>query len=679
VPEAVEIGGLSLVLEMVYVGKGEKYGYPRNHSLIDPQLGVAQGGDPDGKTLSYWGSYQDLHQTARRTYLQWLDGGRSDPATPIGYVFIFFYGLEWRLLHEGEREDAPAIAAEVRRLLEIYGQNHSFRQYAGRLLDVAELLAAPKAEPIEPSLAVFEGRWEMPLRVRVYLGDLLENGKPFGPDDALLWLLCTPETYLRTPASRCFAELRDLWAIRFAEAYPKGLAVRAPKARIRHAYRAASGGFHQELTIDALPDIGSVSAPLTRLRALLNACTDELDPLSRLLGRRPDARGTMAAAALAPAELLAGSLGEGHRRCSKALGELLGDAPAAPVSVREVHRLLELECPEGDGRVGAAPLRQMAASLDSLGYGFEPDRRYGCTLPVGCNSNIVIFAAAGGGRVDADRPAYRAARTMIEIGALAALSDGVAVPAELECIRRDLASLSDLDQVERSRLTAQAEALMADPPKRKETIARLAALPVAQRRRVTQAAISAVLADGHVLPAEVRFLEGLHTALGLPQDEVYSALHRSTVLTDEPLPVGEEGAGKPAFASPGGGGLTIDAARLARIRGETTAVSQLLATIFVEEEAPAPIAAPAATQVPVRFEGLDGAHGELLWTLVQGPLAWEAFEEQARSAKLLPAGAVETINEWGFEVLGEPVLEEDDPISVAEHLIGQLSGLGGRA
>src|SRR3546814_10070430 len=48
------------------------------------------------------------------------------------------------------------------------------------------------------------------------------------------------------------------------------------------------------------------------------------------------------------------------------------------------------------------------------------------------------------------------------------------------------------------------------------------------------------------------------------------------------------------------------------------------------------------------FRSLDLAHGELLWILVQRPLAWEEFEVRARAAKLLPTGAIETINEWGF-------------------------------
>ena len=677
-PTQLEIGGVSFVAEMVYVGKGDRYEYPRNNSLIDPNLPVGRYGDPEGSTLSYWGCYQDLHQSARRTYLKWLAGGRSDPSTPIGYVFIYFYGLEWRLLHEGKREDAAILVAEVRRLLGIYGANHSFRGYAERFLDVGVLLAEGTAEPIEPTPALVR-HWEMPLRVRVYLGALIRNGQPLDADAALVWTLGTPGASLRTAATRCFAELRELWTLRFREKYPEGLAVKQPKGRIKQAYRAASGAFTQNVSIDDLPDITTISAPLGRLRALLEACTEELDPLSRLLGRQPEARGSIAAAAVAPHALLDGPLGEGLRACSRAIAERVGGRAAA-IPVREVLGLLEIDCSKPEGKVSAATLRQLAALLDSIGFGFEPDRRYGCSLAVTGTSKLFLFPADGGGRVDPGRPSYDAARTMIEIAALAALADGLAVPVELQSICRDLASLPDLDEVERTRLTAHAEALLADPPKRKEAIARMVALPLRERRRVTQCAVAAILADGHVLPAEVRFLEHLHTALGLPQEDVYSALHRGSVEEDQPIRVARaEVTPGGRTGSAAGEAVRIDAARLERIRGETSAVSALLAGIFVEEEEAKPTAPEMIVTVAVRFDGLDSAHAELLWVLVQRPLAWDEFEERAKGVKLLPAGAIETINEWGFEMLGEPVIEEEDPVAGAPHLAEQLAAMGAGA
>ena len=82
---------------MIYFGKPDRSNaYPHN-SLIDPTLSVSPRGDPDGTTLGYWPSYATLDPRARRTYLEWLVAGRPGGA-PIGYVFLYFYGLERRLI-----------------------------------------------------------------------------------------------------------------------------------------------------------------------------------------------------------------------------------------------------------------------------------------------------------------------------------------------------------------------------------------------------------------------------------------------------------------------------------------------------------------------------------------------------------------------------------------------------
>jgi len=57
----------------------------------------------------------------------------------MGYVFLFFYGLERRLFVDGQKGSVPAaeraeIVQEVNRLLMVYGGNRSFRGYASNLL-----------------------------------------------------------------------------------------------------------------------------------------------------------------------------------------------------------------------------------------------------------------------------------------------------------------------------------------------------------------------------------------------------------------------------------------------------------------------------------------------------------------------------------------------------------------
>ncbi|WP_353824644.1 tellurite resistance TerB C-terminal domain-containing protein [Mesorhizobium sp.] len=88
---------------------------------------------------------------------------------------------------------------------------------------------------------------------------------------------------------------------------------------------------------------------------------------------------------------------------------------------------------------------------------------------------------------------------------------------------------------------------------------------------------------------------------------MYSVLHRGSVVVDEPVSVVPEqrGSGTPIPARPlaeSGAGLQIDQARLTRIRSETSAVSELLAGIFVEDQ-PTPM--PPAPAHPKDAEWKD--------------------------------------------------------------------------
>jgi hypothetical protein len=99
------------------------------------------GPDWVGQGLDYWPFYAEIPPVSRAAYLAWLAGGRSHPDVPVGYVFLFFYGLERLALVDAAKDPSlkthlPAITAEVRRLLELYGSQHSFEAYGGKFLEV---------------------------------------------------------------------------------------------------------------------------------------------------------------------------------------------------------------------------------------------------------------------------------------------------------------------------------------------------------------------------------------------------------------------------------------------------------------------------------------------------------------------------------------------------------------
>ena len=108
---------------LLYVGSGlaaEKGGQPEP-SLIDHRLPVDQRApDYTGAKMGYWPSYSAIAPQCRAAYLHWLLDGRRAPGVYIGYVFLYFYGLERRLLVDSQ--SSPAARAEHAALVREVGR-----------------------------------------------------------------------------------------------------------------------------------------------------------------------------------------------------------------------------------------------------------------------------------------------------------------------------------------------------------------------------------------------------------------------------------------------------------------------------------------------------------------------------------------------------------------------------
>ncbi len=59
---------------------------------------------------------------------------------------------------------------------------------------------------------------------------------------------------------------------------------------------------------------------------------------------------------------------------------------------------------------------------------------------------------------------------------------------------------------------------------------------------------------------------------------------------------------------------------------------------------------------------MDNAHAQLLQELL-GKQEWprDEYERLAASFKLMPDGAMETLNEWAYEKFDDAIIEDEDP------------------
>lgn len=697
---------------MVYVGRG--LSSPKvspEPSLVDPSLRVdARRPDTNGSSLDYWPSYAKLNAGARAAYLEWLASGRSNPRAPLGYVFLYFYGLERRALvdiaaDKSLASEIASIRSEVQRLLSIYGDNYSFNGYATQFLPVLDLLEATTGDPVNaPPPPLVRQTWPIPLTLRVALGDLVADGLPIPARWALAWAWYHPEIYPRTPATRCPDEFATLFKLRYEQKHKAGLKVRSSKRPVKVSYYTASAGIGAaELEMTAIPDVLESPGAGRSLRDLFDKVTDELDPYSRWLGRNPNPtpKEALAGAALLPADLPAS--GSAVTDFRSWVEQQLSGQDQVVIDGSELLVRWPVTNPE---KMAKGETTVLAALLSQFGVGVEPDVRLG-GAPI--TAGPVVLFRTGQASPASATAMYSAATTLLHLAAVVSAADGVVSPQEQTHLVEHLNAALHLTDGERTRLHAHLKWLLNSDLKTTGLKKRLDALSAAQREGIGQLLVTVAAADGVISPQEVTSLSKIYTLLGLDPATVTSRLHVSMTEPARPatgpIRVREAGPESAGFAVPAPGrhraqepgttGLVLDEDVLAAKLEQTAEVSALLRTLFTEDDEPAAPAqtSPVATtdvtpgvtapspplQAPAPsgdvIAGLDAATSDLLREL-SSRSTWSRaeFDDLATKYAVMPDGAIDMLNEAAIDATGEPVIEGDDDLDInPEGLEGLLA------
>lgn len=658
-----DIGG------MVYVGTPpllNNHGYrDKCRAFIDPSLSVARyGNDRAGEGMPYWPGYSDIPARNRATYLDWLASGRSDTSYDPGYMFLYFYGLERRFFVDQSDTDAKDIIAEVRRLVSLYPENHSVKRYLGEFLDIA-MLAKTEFEALEP---IFERQgWELPFSLKIAIGARLDKGERLSADWVLSWLICHPESNLRTPVTRCRDEFFALFKMRFDDRFPDGLKVNKPRKHLKVTYRAASSEF--EGTINPatngkpVPDISGLRKPIEIAQEIADEAIDDLDKLSRYLGRNPDGRGSIEAHALIPIELWKLFPSAAMESLEGWANEIIQNDGLVPLS--DVIEKLE---GQRAAKIGKRQLTSAADALARLGFGLAPDPRFALRSPKPSEPVVVFELGEQIEKLEDVSESYRTALMELALGSFVAHADGRIADAERKALQAQIASVEGLSEQEQRRLRANMAWFLAVPPDMTLLRRKLKEVDAVDQTAMRAALMGAAHADGVIQSEEVASIEKVYKALGLDPSLVYSDLHAGEIA-DAPRTVRAAQPGRSGEAIPEPDTATrpvLDASRIAAIRSDTDRVSSVLGQIFKTEDELDDGRGPRGSTL---LTGLDLKHGALVLDLV-GQEHWteEAFAQLCTQHGLMASGALESVNEWAFEIYDEALLDEYDGYDVSSDI-----------
>jgi len=632
------------------------------------------------RRLSYWPSYGGASPDARGAYVHWLGTGLKDPEADIGYVFLYFYGLERRALHDAAvsqvaKSQLPTIQKEIERLLSVYKDNYSFQNYAGSLLD---LLNNRAVDPrlYERSPPPLRGHRLLTFHHRIALGQVAADGAPLPAEWAYAWYLSDPTTYLRTPAARCPEEFHQLFLLRYQEVFGDGINVPKNRTQLKMVRRPASPtfgwGFPGHTLQFDLPDVTVLTSPVKKLQEVAESCYARLDGYSRFIGKNGSSTDSFDAIVELPIALWPADVRKPVEDV-RALVQRAGKPLAIP------FEKLRAWFPAGQ-LANKRKWQALCRAFGELGLGVEPDVCFGGAVP-SAGSTAVLFADDAPSSTATASSRYTAAALTLQLGAAVALADGNTLEAERGLLTRQLEDWLHLSESERRRLHAFLRLVLAAPPKLNGVKAKVETLDATQRQAIGDFVALIALADSSVTPAEVTALEQTFRLLGLDPKSVYSKIHIAatepvTVQVATPTATGRAIPKRPVRTETSG--FRLDPAKVAALQADSERISAILGSIFAQAvPEPEPEETSAEAEVTLSRElpllGLDTEHSALVRILLsRTQWARVELEELATDRGVMLDGALERVNDAAFDKFNKPLLDGLDPVEINQELAHEV-------
>lgn len=701
--------------------------------LIRPALPVDRAHPDDGGDIGPWPSYSTLDARSRAGFLRFLSHGAQHPQAPVGFVFLFFYGLERRLLlnlartTELQVQQTPfhrelqalhaervVLTAEVRRLLTAYERHTSIRRYLPALLDVAAWADAPQpgaAPPDTDGLSAARARFCLALG----LGRLAAFGSPLPAAWAFAWWRADKATAESSALRRCPAQFQELFERLYTDRHGDGLVLPEARQRLSVFYPAASPDLPtgRWVRTDA-QDVTRLATPVTELASVATETTAKLRSYSRHLASQPGQTAPRSAFWLLPAELRAADLPDAADLAAWARQRLDGRAagtarlqdlaevwtgdPCTQVQVGELRAALR--------RHGLDVQVDVRVATDR----FEPGSRVAllenrCRLGISRSAHSAQLRPTvrrGGPAVVTVEELATVLETLIELLATSGALDADQVTDLTELVAEELPT------EQRLALHGLAALIVERPLAAPVLYQRLRDLGTAARqgldRLVGHLARPRPGGEGtaHRPPGQQRGLDQdlrrLLEPVGRPPTRRASAAKRadaqlvSVRLSGQPAAVHE----LPDIPEIDGGSdargvLLLDPVRVQAVHDDTHVVTGLLAAIFDEDEPVRGLvddgAVPAVSSAAVGVAGSDAgagsamsgapgpdeAHRALLCAL-NARSSWSRSElaDVASELGLLLGAALEQLNDSALDLTGDCVTEGHDPLRVNTDILEEI-------
>ncbi|MEM8835870.1 MAG: TerB N-terminal domain-containing protein [Planctomycetota bacterium] len=410
----LEVGGFKLNGPCVYASSDVDNGYLRASDPSEILLHAPVRRPHDAMSeMRYWPWYARIEPEHRFEYLSWLSANRSSLPPNDGYLFLYFYGIERRLLvDEADRTWGLQEIVRLRKLDEprrATSEGRSFRNYSTGLLWF-EIARTPNLFDASAFGLVerLTERWT-PELLTAPLAWLVAKERPLPASIARQIAAADPAAQRSVVTKRVPEEFNELFETRYLDAFGgEGVSLRVSKRQAWHTYRPASGGLEEARM--RVPNPMGIKSQFKKLPDLWNSCVADLRKLSRVSGSVDGETLSVDAWEAMPEELrvdvdhpLTGSVVE---ILTQDTGDDTSEDDGAGVTATAMvpaGHFAEMIGIERRPKLTATQSRKVATTLEHTGYGIVPDARI-TPIRYGWDDPIAVLPGLDDDEVDSRRP-----------------------------------------------------------------------------------------------------------------------------------------------------------------------------------------------------------------------------------------------------------------------------------
>jgi tellurite resistance protein len=346
-----------------------------------------------------------------------------------------------------------------------------------------------------------------------------------------------------------------------------------------------------------------------------------------------------------------------------------GEGGTASMQVKELQQIVGAISGK---RASLGESRSLVAQLGEAGFAIEPDASV-MAQSYRVSDAVSIFVPDATVDLRASE-AYCGAAGILAMCGLVVAADGKLETGEVDRARECVEQAFKFSPSDHRRFEALLKALFVNSDWVWRSLPKMVSQLRAELREwAAEVAVYVALRSGTIDPSERAVLDRMFPAIGLAketQDRIiakYTAISQEvTVLQADDQPVGEK-------IQQGRVGLVLDMSRVAAIAQETKEVVARLSDIMDDKEAklteqPAPLPTPSA-QAPADSE-LNASYQPLYRELITRPQwARSEFDGLASKFNLMPTAAIDVINAWADDALGDFLIEGNDPVIIHVELV----------